>query len=211
MFNIDVSHKVLYIEKRGSKIMSNSRKCFFRINVMVVLLFLISGSVNAATPISSCTTISSPGTYVLNQSITNSNALNCIQITSSDVIFDGAGYTIDGIDAANTNGIYVFNVDVLTNVIVINATVNDWKNGIYYGGIINGNIASNNASSNINGIYLSNSGSNTLTGNNVLSNSNDGIYFGSSSNNILTSNNANYNSNSGLEFVSNSGDNNLTK
>src|SRR3989338_4991527 len=54
-------------------------------------------NLNIQTPISSCTTINSSGTYVLTTNILNS-ASTCINITTNNVIFDGAGYTIDGLD-----------------------------------------------------------------------------------------------------------------
>jgi hypothetical protein len=96
---------------------------------IILTLLLMVGSAGAITEIDSCTTISEPGYYVLSASIINSVASNCIEITSNDVVFDGAGYTIDGIDASNSNGIYVFNIDTLTNVSVKNTKETDWSNG----------------------------------------------------------------------------------
>ena len=78
------------------------------IAVGITMLILLLAGRGAAMPISSCTTISSTGEYVLDQNISNSGTSSCINITSSDVIFDGAGYTIDGIETANSYGMYVY-------------------------------------------------------------------------------------------------------
>ena len=162
--------------------------------------------------ISSCTTISSPGIYTLNSNIINSSATKCINITSSNVVFDGAGYTIDGIDTANTYGVYVYNpATALTNVTVKNLVVTDWGfSGIWYQNARNGNIANNTANSNVIGIYLYPlSNSNTIFNNTAKSNGNYGIYIGSSSSNILTNNTANSNTFGGIVLYS-SNSNTLT-
>lgn len=140
---------------------------------------------------------------MLNQSIIDSIHSNCIEITSNNVVFDGAGYTIDGIDLSNANGIYIFNISSLANVTVQNAKLTDWNNGIYYRATINGNIDNNTANSNVNGIYISQSGFLTLTSNNASSNS-AGIYFDHSSDNTLNNNTVNLNGD-GIIFVYSSG------
>lgn len=142
--------------------------------------------------ISSCTIISIPGTYVLTQNILNSSASTCINITSSDVIFDGAGYTIDGTDAQNTSGVYVYNsASAIRNVTVKNLIVTDWTYGIYYYNAANGSITNNNALSNTwRGIYLFSSINNTLANNNASSNTWDGILLWLSSYNTLNNNSA---------------------
>ncbi|WP_456475477.1 NosD domain-containing protein [Candidatus Pyrohabitans sp.] len=144
--------------------------------------------------ITGCTTISTPGVYLLNTNLLNQGS-TCINITASDVIFDGQGYTIDGTDTWGTYGVYVYNSSAtLTNVTVKNLNVTDWSSGIYYQNAQNGSIENNNASSNTNGIYLYSSSSNTLTDNNAWNNTQIGIWLGDSSNgNTLTNNNASYN------------------
>ncbi len=185
--------------------------------ITALLLLLLSGAAHAfsnssseyemSSLINSCTAISSPGTYVLDQNIINSSESKCIEITSSDVVFDGAGYTIDGIDYESTYGIYVYRPITLTNVTVKNVKVTDWSYGISYKNTIYGNIINNIADSNSNGIYLSSSGTNTLTNNTANSNSN-GIYLYDSKGNTLTINIANLNSN-GI-YLSSSNTNTLT-
>jgi len=160
-----------------------------------------SGLIN----ISSCTTISSNGSYLLNQSIINSGETNCINITASNVTFDGQGNTIDGLDAANTYGVYVYNsTTAQTNVTVQNLNLTDWYYGIYYGNSQNGSIVNNTAISNIFGIYLYVSSNNTLSNNTVNSN-NYGIYINMDSNyNNISNNTANSNGVFGIILQSSS-------
>ncbi len=104
----------------------------FEIVGIAVLAFLLpAAGAGAANQINSCTTVSSPGDYILTASIINSGASSCINITSSDVLLDGSGFTIGGvISEIQTGGVYVYNpTTALTNVTVRNLKVTDW----YYG------------------------------------------------------------------------------
>ncbi|VVB84135.1 Periplasmic copper-binding protein (NosD) [uncultured archaeon] len=181
--------------------------------------------------IDSCTNITEPGVYKLNRSISNSPAASCINITSSDVFFDGAGNTIDGINAAGSSGVYVYNsTSLITNVVVNNVVVTDWDAGILCEDSVNGYVTNNAANNNsYRGIYLNGSSSitisdntinynefgidiyksenNTITVNNANSNSRYGINLLNSSNNSLYSNVANNNSQGGIYFESSSSNN----
>jgi parallel beta-helix repeat protein len=163
----------------------------------ILTLFLIISGVSAATNVSSCLTIGFQGTYVFNQSFSGSG--NCITIISSDVVLDGAGFTLEG--TGSGNGVYVWEFGTtFTNVTVRNLVVTDWSNGIWYRGSQDGRIENNNASSNFRGIQLSDSSNNNILTNNTANLNNagsqsDGIRITSSNNNILTNNNvsSNYN------------------
>ena len=76
-----------------------------------------------------CGVIDKSGVYTLNTSIENYPA-TCITINVSDVYFDGAGFTIDGLDAGE--GIHVLGTSgsELTNVTIINANIADFSDGI---------------------------------------------------------------------------------
>ncbi len=125
------------------------------VGITMLVILLLARSAGAQNNISSYTTIGSPGTYVLTQSIINSGAAHCIRITSSDVIFDGAGNTIDGKDSEKTFGVHVYNTTTaLTNVTVKNLIVTDWDFGIIYENTVNGSIEDNSVSSNERGIRL---------------------------------------------------------
>ena len=118
-----------------------------------------AGSMALTTSINSCTTISTPGQYVLANDITNTGASTCIRITASDVVLDGAGYTIDGIDGAGTRGVHVYEEPTeqepgitLTNVTVTNLGVSDWGEGVRFDRVSNGVVDEVEAWSNEEGV-----------------------------------------------------------
>lgn len=159
--------------------------------VVLAIALQISGA-DAVTQINSCTTISSIGEYVLTQDIINSTSGTCIKITSSNVIFDGAGHTIDGVNLFTETipnyGVYVNNpAKTPRNVTVKNLKLTDWGSGIFYEGAAYGTITNNTAYSNDIGIYLLSSGNITLTSNIANSNIN-GIGFYSSTYNTVADN-----------------------
>ncbi len=82
---------------------------------------MLSGEVSAQT-ISSCTTISSAGNYVLGTDIMNDAGTACINIVSSNVILDGGGHTITGNGAGN--GVQINNV---RDVIVHDLNIRSWR------------------------------------------------------------------------------------
>lgn len=109
----------------------------------------VSAAQADVTQINSCTTITSPGRYVLTTDIIDDRTTrlseSCIQIAANNVIFDGGNHTIDGKGISDTRGI----VTNGTNVTVQNVAVSDWNLGIYYvnasGGTIRGVTATKNA------------------------------------------------------------------
>lgn len=188
----------------GGDVCLRRRKFLSSLSLAALLFIFGVGAVSAQTNVSSCQTINASGVYELNTSIIDSGATSCINITSSDVVFDGQGYTIGGIDTGGTYGVYVSNsTTALTNVTVKNAIITDWDRGIFYRNAQNGSIENNTASSNGYGIRLFSSSSNTLSNNNANSNG-FGIYLDSSSSNTLTSNTVNSNVGSGIYLFSSS-------
>jgi len=128
------------------------------------VLDILNASVNE------CGTISSPGDYTLDSDITDNTTDACVYINSSDVIFDGNGHTIDGIDNL-TNGIYTYNV---TNVTIKNVIVTHHSYGInlLYS---TGTIDNNTLTSNENGVRLYFSPYTNITNNNITNNGQDGL------------------------------------
>ena len=122
----------------------------------------------SAVNISSCAVIATPGTYTLTGSISNSTATNCIQITSSNVTLEGAGYTIDGTSTSGTRGVYVYNSSQqLSNVVVRQLTLTGWGTGVAFESVVNGLIENNTLKFNLlYGISL-NASTNTVR-NNVI-------------------------------------------
>jgi parallel beta-helix repeat protein len=147
-------------------------------------------------------------TYTVHESINGS-----IEIDRNNVVFDGAGKTLEGpatsdlgislqgrtnvtikniIVAGFTTGI---KLDSCSSITIIGTTMTKDSYGIHLTGssqnIISGNNASNNSDY---GIWLSSSGSNSITANTIKNNNYDGILIADSNSNnifgnILTSNN----------------------
>lgn len=83
--------------------------------------------------ITSCTTITEPGTYTLGSDIANASANPCIDIESSDVVLDGNGHSITG----DGDGIAVAAIaheertqDPYANVTVQDLRVESWGAGV---------------------------------------------------------------------------------
>lgn len=189
------------------------RGCILKICYVIILFTALTENVSGAgIQIDTCTTIALPGEYVLNASINNSSAISCINISSSDVILDGAGHTINGIGDTDSVGVYIVSPDDtkgLMNVSVMNLKLTDWGIGIIssgfmssphgnrYGYISNNTINTDfgiriyysgnyNIENNSAGMNLYKSSGNLITGNNATSKG--GIHIGYSLNNILTKN-----------------------
>ncbi|EMA39248.1 periplasmic copper-binding protein [Halococcus hamelinensis 100A6] len=113
-------------------------------------------STNDTTTIDSCRTIANDGEYALTADIEDSNRTVCVQILSDDVVFDGNGHTIDGVNASESVGVKVNNsLTGLSNVTVRNVTTTGWTAGVYYQGVANGSLEAVNASANArNGVLL---------------------------------------------------------
>jgi len=139
------------------------------IGLSILLIILFSGSALGDTNITQCGEINSPGGYVLTQNIWNagnSAVLSCINITASNVIFEGNSHFVVGNTAAvGTIGVYVNNPATITNVTVKNLTLKNFSTGIYAIYSINNNFTGNNLSNNSKGINLSNSFNNNIYNN----------------------------------------------
>ncbi len=151
-----------------------------------------------AEQITSCTVIDSPGYYVLTNDIINSSETYCINIQSNDVIFDGNGYIIDGVDSGY--GIYVYGslTSPYTNITIKNVAVTDWINGIYFYRVKNGSIINTTATSNRFGISVYSSENIAIANNKANRNSDDGIRIYSSNNNTAVNNDVSSNSRNGF-------------
>ncbi len=150
---------------------------FFRIGLLVLAAMIATPIVSAATvQISGPTVISSPGTYVLTKDI--SSASTPIKIQCSDVVFDGNGHTIDGVDGGSTYGVQVFSGGTLNRVTVKNLRITDYYCGIYFRGVNGGRIESVTATGNVqDGIYLNNANDNVISACTANGNNQHGIRF----------------------------------
>jgi parallel beta-helix repeat protein len=168
-------------------------------NITRILLLVVLAS--SAYAVTDCTTISVPGAYVLENSITDTGALLCINISVSDVSLNGQGFTVDGIDTAASIGIYAYNsTTTLNNITIGNVTTSDWNNGIHYNNTENGSIINSTSLSNTaNGFFITTSSDgNSIADNTAYNNSAYGFRILLSNWNNLTENTAYNNSASGF-------------
>jgi parallel beta-helix repeat protein len=144
--------------------------------LFIPLFFLLLViSVKADTNISTCTALTTAGeTYYLTADIIDffSVTVNkCMNISANNVILDCQGHTIDGVDNADTYGIYVYRSSATTtNITIKNCISTDWKYGIFIEYSNSNNLSNIIANSNQFGIFLDSSNYNTLS--NITANSN---------------------------------------
>ncbi|PWB54755.1 MAG: hypothetical protein C3F06_03910 [Candidatus Methanoperedenaceae archaeon] len=196
------------------------------LRIATLLLVIMVGGASAVTPINECTTISSPGEYILTRNIEDFSQGNCITIASNDVVFDGANFTIDGVTKNFTYGVYINNpLTTLKHVTVKNLKVTDWYYGISYEKIQYGSITNSIVNLNGNeslsiiknnsyffysgGISLDDSNDIIITDNNIISNNQSGIHLYHSSNNNILKNNIESNNFSGIMLLDDSSNNNV--
>jgi parallel beta-helix repeat protein len=135
--------------------------------------------------------ISQPGTYVLKNDITNSNQLICIEIQASNVVFDGGGHLIDGLDTEHSAGIYVHGPSTaVTGVTIKNVRMKDWYYGIYLHEAKNSKVEQSSFTSNpfVGTVVYKNAVGNTISGNTFTDNLYGVIFSDGAANGVLSNN-----------------------
>jgi len=155
------------------------------------------------------------------------NIYQGIVVERSNIIIDGAGYTLQGTRANNSRGMSSSGVRVLSNVTIKNINIKDFdfgvylkyvKNctfsgntitntygiagaGVYFEGVSNSTFSGNTMTNNTNfGVYLAGS-SNIFSGNTVTNGSRYGVYLPMSSKNIFSGNTITNNFDTGVSIV----------
>lgn len=100
--------------------------------------------------ITECTTIDSPGRYVLaediNRSVPPEEQGTCIEITSSNVVFDGSGGEIEGRITFEAYGAWsviggtAIRAENVTNVTIRDVQLRTWKTGVRFRNVSDGDI-----------------------------------------------------------------------
>ena len=196
--------------------------CIWMVVLIVLASLAMTGAVSAATPITGPVVITVPGDYYLANNIIGS-AVGII-IAVPNVVLDGKGKTVDGVDGTSSVGIRIYNSGMtLFNVVVKNVVVSDWGTGVFLTDVKSSQLEKVTVSSNTgNGILLQNSqrntiktctasgngavgillyegsNSNTITGNTVTANGADGVRIRFSSNNDILNNKLLNNKGSGI-------------
>jgi len=169
--------------------------------VATLLLAAGTGTAGAAHQIDSCADdVTSSGLHVINDSINDGTASSCIDITASDVVLDGQGNTVDGLDGdSGSVGVNVMAFTTLDNVTVRNLTATNWDNGVIYQDANNGAVTDVDSTGNSGrGMEIDSSTGNTVELSNFTQNGNNGVTLLGASKNNLTDNNISENGNHGL-------------
>jgi len=163
--------------------------------VATLLLAAGAGTAGAELTINSCTTIDASnapndGLVLLNQSIQDSSAPSCINITTSNVVLDGQDNEVNS-DGTGNIGV---NVTSVTNITVRNVTVTDWDDGIAYGRVGDfaaGDVVDANLTGNSIGLFTDTFSTVNVTESKFQSNTRgiQGVFFGSITGNDLVGNN----------------------
>ncbi|MCK5039929.1 MAG: right-handed parallel beta-helix repeat-containing protein [Candidatus Aenigmarchaeota archaeon] len=115
------------------------KKTIFVMTVMIISSMLLQ-TASAATAITSCTKITSPGEYYLSGDITTNCVQKCIEINADNVTLNCEGHMIryNGF-FSTTTGIFSEKDDVT----ITNCVIRGWSSGITLGGTENANISYN--------------------------------------------------------------------
>lgn len=128
-----------------------------------VFILLFIPAMVAAVDIDSCQTISSPGSYELNQSIDANTS--CFDINANNVVFDCQGYYINGSESnLSDSAIYGIIVNNNDNVTIQNCPISWWYTGIrQYAGSDDMTIYNNTFSGNFTYAFRGSNGNYNLT------------------------------------------------
>ena len=197
----------------------NTKNAILGMAIAAVLLVAMVGSASAI-DITECTVITAPGTYDIAADITNSTALYCIDIQSDDVIIDGHGHFIDGVDNdAGSAGIHYWKHNAVgDNVTIKDVEIKNFDNGIWFEGTGSGKFTNivvesclihDNGAGNGHGIHLLQVCDSIIKGNEVYNQTGtgsgceaggDGIFLKGpmAQNNLITCNNIHNNRKAGI-------------
>src|SRR3989338_10249127 len=96
--------------------------------LIFIVIFLLTLPLVYTVGVDSCGVLSSAGTYTLNTSLVSSTGVACINITSTGIIFDLAGFSISNSSKNGEAAIYIAPTAFAT--IVANGTINASYHGI---------------------------------------------------------------------------------
>ncbi|WP_254807817.1 right-handed parallel beta-helix repeat-containing protein [Natronosalvus amylolyticus] len=85
-----------------------------------------------ATELEECAVIHFPGTYTLAGDLIGNQT--CIEIAADDVVLDGMGHTIEGIDVDDDGTQYGIHVNDADNVTISDVTIDGWDTGLRFAG-----------------------------------------------------------------------------
>ena len=152
--------------------------------VLGLLLIGCTVGIGSAIAVTGPVVIDKPGSYELTKDILDTKAPVCIEIRCDNVVFDGKGHRIRGVDAANSAGVLIHGSGPISNVVIRNLVTEGWFYGIYAWGAKDAEISGVTASNNYFGIALNPSSDSAVTNSRLTANSYGVVMTGSTRNTI---------------------------
>jgi parallel beta-helix repeat protein len=152
--------------------------------VLGLLLIGCAVGTGSAIAVTGPVVIDTPGTYELTKDILDAKAPVCIEIRCDDVVFDGRGHRVTGVDAANSAGVLVHGSGPVSNVVIRNLATADWFYGVYVWGAQDVTVSGVTASSNYFGIALNPGSDTSITNSRFTDNSYGMVMTGSTRNTV---------------------------
>lgn len=152
--------------------------------VLGLLLIGCMVGIGSAVAITGPVVIEKPGTYELTKDIIGTKAVVCIEIQCDNVVLDGKGHRIKGVDAANSAGVLIHGTGPVTNVHIRNLVTEDWFYGIYVWGGKDIEVTGCTATGNFFGIALNPSSDSAITNSRFTGNSYGVVMTGSTRNTV---------------------------
>ena len=149
-----------------------------------LLLIGCTVGIGSAIAVTGSVVIDKPGSYELTKDILDVKAPVCIEIRCDNVVFDGKGHRIRGVDAANSAGVLVHGSGPLSNVHIRNLVTEGWFYGIYVWGAKDVEIAGCTATGNYFGTALNPSSDSAIVNSRFAANSYGVVLTGSTRNTI---------------------------
>lgn len=157
---------------------------FARWLVLGLLLIGCTVGIGSAVAVTGPVVIDKPGSYELTRDILDSKESVCIEIRCDNVVLDGKGHRVTGIDAAHSAGVLVHGPGPLSKVEILNVVAEDWFYGIYVWSADGITVQDCAASNNYFGVALNPASSSTLAGCRLSKNSYGLVLTGSRGNTI---------------------------
>jgi len=134
------------------------------------------------------------------------NIYDSIVIERSNIIINGAGYTLQGPGALALPYRYGFSLSGISNVTIKRTVIKDWSRGLDLYHLSGNSLSENHIKNNFRGVYGVSTSLNRISKNNIANNGYDGVYLSRSSNNTIRENHIKNNNNYGISI---SGSNNV--
>lgn len=176
-----------------------------RTALSLVLAMFALVSFTAAIPVDGPIVIKEPGTYQLDSDIAGAGQNAAIEITASNVVFDGGGHVLVGTGTRDIPGVLVWNEHgaAPTDIVIRNLTIKGWEHGVHALGTSSLTLVNVTALENRqHGLYLFSATNSTVRDCRVQRNEGSGIVLSDvSHDNVIEGNTVTNNRQNGLMLI----------